>query len=287
MKRRACVLGCVAVLLVCATSAAADAPRAYLVRDDFGAEPLYDCYLSYYYYIPCPTYSWFWMFDGYAPGDIVGAWFQVGDPSTGGGATCDPSGCFDLDRLRFLEFTGYANYPRFEPDFAVEYDIYCADEYGCPVGPALWHNDNMRSNVGWTYIDFATPLSLCSCGTQPGGGARVLITVKHIGEYSDYCAWGVDDLAHPITEGCAMHENGCLPALYPRPGNSHYSTMHSGYYGNWTFQYCPPQGFSDHGNTQGAEPYGYCEWAVRLYLGCSGPSDVEPMSWGKIKSLYR
>ena len=32
--------------------------QAYQMRDDFGTERLYDGALQYYY-IPCPTYSWF------------------------------------------------------------------------------------------------------------------------------------------------------------------------------------------------------------------------------------
>jgi hypothetical protein len=289
MKRKACVLGCLAVLLVCATSAGADAPRAYLVRDDFGSEPLYDCYLSYYYYIPCPTYSWFWSFSSDQQAYIIGAWFEVGDPSMGGGATCDPSGCFSLERFRFIEFSGYANYPRYPNWYAVQYDIYCADESGCPVGPSLWHNEDIRSTGGWTYVDFDPPLSLCACSTQPGEavGARVLITVRQLRHQGGVLEWGIDNLCTPTTKGCIMHDLGCLPALYPRPTTGYYETMHSGYYGIDAFEYCPPQWFEEPQNSEVGEPYGYSELGFRIYVGCSGPSDVEPMSWGKIKSLYR
>jgi hypothetical protein len=288
MKRRACVLGCLAVLLVCATSAGADAPRAYLVRDDFGSEPLYDCYLNYYYYVPCPTSSWFWAYS-FEKGDIVGAWFEVGDPSMGGGSTCDPTACFNLERFRFLEFCGYANYPEFIlPDYyRVDYDIYCADEYGCPVGPALWHNNTIPSNRnGWTYVDFDPPLSLCSCGAQPGGGARMLITVKAGGNGAYNICWAFDNISTLSEHGCVMHDSGCSSALYPRPANSHYSTMHSGYYGNGGFQYCPPQWIPDGHDTSGTE-FGYVELCFRIYQGCTGPSTVEPLSWGRIKAMYR
>jgi hypothetical protein len=285
VKRRACILGCLAVLAVCAAAVAANAPKAYLMRDDFGSEPLADCYLNYYYYVPCPTSSWFWIWTP-EKGDILGAWFEVGDPSMGGNATCDPSNCFKLDGFRFLEFAGYANYPEWPEYYRVEYDIYCADEYGCPVGPALWHNNTIQSNAGWTYVNFDPPLSLCSCGAQPAGAARVLITVTAVGNGAYAMEWGFDNISTPVEHSCAMHDIGCLPALYPRPANSHYGTMHSGYYGNGSFQYCPPQWIPDGRDTSGTE-FGYIEMCFRIYMGCTGPSAVEPVSWGRIKAMYR
>ncbi|MGQ9811662.1 MAG: hypothetical protein ACUVQ7_10035 [bacterium] len=41
-----------ALVLVVATSAFAFEKRAVEVRYDFGTEPIYDCILNYYYYIP-------------------------------------------------------------------------------------------------------------------------------------------------------------------------------------------------------------------------------------------
>lgn len=277
------------VLAVGAVPLLAATQKAYLMRDDYGVESLSDCYLNYYYYIPCPSYSWFWLGDGFNPGDIIGEWFSIGDLSMDAGGMCDPATCFSLERIRILEFTGYANYPgKYQGLFDVEYDVYCADEYGCPVGPPLWHDNTISTEPGWTYIDFVPPLSLCSCVTQPGTAPRVLFTITHIGRSCDYLAWGLDNISTPVERGCAMHDRGSFPALYPRPHNSHYPTMHSGCYGNGAFQYCPPEWFRDsRDSTPDATLYGYCDLAMRVYISCTGPSQVQPVTWGSIKTLYK
>jgi hypothetical protein len=84
-----------------------------------------------------------------------------------------------------------------------------------------------------------------------------------------------------------MHEYSCLPTIYPRPYNSYYPTIHSGFYGQ-NFGYCPPMWFADSRDTSpDATVYGYVELAWRIYLVCSGPTNVEPTTWGNIKSMYR
>lgn len=95
------------VLLLAASPAACLESKAYGFREDFGMEPLDGCALNYYYYIPCPTYSWFWSQYGFEIGDIVGAWFQVGDISMFGWEPCDPEGCHTLEMFRVLDFSGY------------------------------------------------------------------------------------------------------------------------------------------------------------------------------------
>ncbi len=94
------------LVLVLATSVFGFEKKAYQMRDDFGTEPLYDWALQYYYYIPCPTYSWFWAYSGFAPGDIVGAWYTIGDAGTGGYDPCDPEQCMVLEQFRVLDFAG-------------------------------------------------------------------------------------------------------------------------------------------------------------------------------------
>jgi hypothetical protein len=264
------------------------------MREDYGSEPLYDCYLSYYYYIPCLTYSWFWNFTGWNPGDKVGAWFEVGDVSMGASSAlqCDPVNCQTLEQFRVLDFAGYACYGHGYPGMWTQrFDVYCADQNGCPVGPPLWTAPYVETCQGWNYIPVNPPLSICRCATVPSSPPsrpRILITATHVGTADNYPAWGTDNISTPVGQGCTMHDIGCLPVLYPRPYNSHYSTVHSGYYGNGGFQYCPPQWFKDGADqTPDAVQYGYVELAWRIYLGCSGPSRTEPATWGSIKSMYK
>ena len=80
--------------------------KAFQMREDFGTEPLSQCVLQYYYYIPCPTYAWFWAWIGPDCGDAVGVFFEIGDLSTGGFASCDPGQCHSLETLRILDWAG-------------------------------------------------------------------------------------------------------------------------------------------------------------------------------------
>jgi hypothetical protein len=266
---------------------------AYKMREDMGTEPLYDCTLNYYYYIPCPTYSWFYAFGGFddpwEPGTVIGAWFEVGDLSMGGSGACDPTQCHTLDQIRVLDFEGVQGYPS---PWLFEMDVYCCDAYGCPVGPSLW-NQQLLTFFGWNYFAIDPPLCISSCATDPGPPAsrpRILITVTHTpGMYADcnYNAWGTDVVSTNLENGCVMHEYGCLPAVYPRPYVSHYTTIHSGYYGH-NFEYCPPQWFKDPNDaTPDGTEYGFLELCWRIYLTCSGPTETQPATWGSIKSMYR
>jgi len=273
--------------LTATTQAGALESKAFQMRDDFGMEPLSDCQLNYYYYAPCPTYSWFWSFPDWEYGDVVGAWFQVGDLSTGTGAACDPVECHTLDRIRVLDFAGYGS---IHGCCLVEFDIYCSDEYGCPVGPSLWNSGIRGLDYAWNYLNVDPPISICGCSVNPGSppsAPRILITATHLGNPPSYPQWGADNISTQLEQGCEFHEISCLPALYPRPYNSYYPTMHSGYYGQG-FRYCPPRWFKDRRDTTpDAIEYGYIELAWRIYLTCSGPTGAEPTTWGNIKSMYR
>jgi hypothetical protein len=33
----------------------------------------------------------------------------------------------------------------------VRFGLYCADEYGCPVGAALWNSGPYETEWGWNY----------------------------------------------------------------------------------------------------------------------------------------
>jgi hypothetical protein len=262
-----------------------------------GTVPLYDGMLQYYYYIPCPTYSWFYAFGGHSNewehGTAVGTWFEVGDLSTGGIEPCDPTSCYTLEKVRVLDFEGAGYYPGW---YRIKMDVYCCDEYGCPVGPPLYTREPLWTSYAWNYFEIDPPLCLTSCAADPGpspSGPRFLVTITHDGialfghPFDNYNAWGADAVGRPFEEGCAMHDEGCLPALYPRPYSGHYSTIHSGYYGH-DFEYCPPQRFKDpRDSTPDGSEYGFVELAWRVYLGCSGPTQTQETTWGGIKTLYR
>lgn len=288
--RRTQVMALVLVLLIVSPALALER-EAYQMREDYSTAPLSDCTLQYYYYIPCPTYSWFWGFTGWEPGDVIGVVFDIGDMSTGGYEPCNPTDCTVIEQLRMLDFAGYCNYPKYPDYCTVEIDIYCADEYGCPVGPSLWNSGHYwQMYYGWNYLPIDPPVTVCGCAVDPGpppSGPRVLVTATHGGVYATYPAWGFDNISWPVEDGCAMHDCGCLPALHPRPYSSNYLTMRSGFYGN-NFEFCPPQWFQEgRDSTPDGSLYGFLELAWRLYVSCPGPSDAEATTWGAIKSMYR
>ena len=102
MSMKALKLSALFLVVVCVLSTSAFGQRAFQFREDYEMEPLSDCALQYYYYIPCPTYSWFWSFYYWYTGDVAGAWFDIGDMSTGGFEACDPTECHMLDQFRIL-----------------------------------------------------------------------------------------------------------------------------------------------------------------------------------------
>jgi hypothetical protein len=244
---------------------------AFQVREDFGTDPLNECYINYYYYIPCPSSSWFWWFHGWEPRQVVGAWFQGGDPSMTASTgcppyvTCDPTSVQSVSRFRVLDYAGYGTvYPGLG---TVEFNIWCCDGAGCPVGPAIWGSGPMElCSGGWNYISVNPPVSVAACNTvpDPAGHPRFLITATNVGSQPNYPKWGFDNISKPLSLGCQMHDYGCCPALYPRPSVSHYGTIHSGDYGV-DFTHCPPRWFADPGDLTGSE-YGYLELAWRVYM---------------------
>ncbi|MFH1312611.1 MAG: hypothetical protein ABIJ00_05230 [Candidatus Eisenbacteria bacterium] len=265
------------MVLFVAASAFALEKRAFQIKEDYDTEPLSDCMLQYYYYIPCPTYSWFWAFTGWDHGDIIGEWFEIGDMSMGGFGACSPVDCHVIDQLRVLDFAGYGQtHPGL---FTVEFDIYCADEYGCPVGPSLWNSGRRETGFAWNYISVDPPVTICGCAINPGpppSRPRVLVTVTHTGSNGIYPAWGTDNIATPLRDACDMHDVGCMPALHPRPYSNHYPAIHSGFYGQG-FAYCPPRAFLDGRDTSpDGSQFGAVELAWRVYLLCTGPTASEP-----------
>ncbi len=263
------------LVLFVATSALALEHKEARMQDDFGTQPLYDYILQYYYYIPCPTYSWFWAMYRWDPGDIIGVDFRVGDMPTGGYRPADPFNTMHLEIFRVLDFAGYGTvYPGL---YTVEFDVYCVDTCGCVISPSLWNSGPSETRYGWNLIYIDPPLELCPCTIRPGFAPKFALTAKMIGSDATYPMWGFDNISTPIQQGCQMHDIGCLPASYPR---WHVKT---GYYGNGSIQNCPPVPFEEPGGPQ----YGYIELAWRVYLKTMGPTKAEETTWGSVKSLYR
>jgi hypothetical protein len=270
--------------------------RAFQFKEDYDVEPLTECMLQYYYYVPCPTYAWFWSYYYWDTGDVAGTWFDIGDMSTGGFGACDPTECMTLDRIRILnmgaicqDWQGYGTYP----GAYVHFDVYCADDLGRPVGPSLWNSGTMLlEDPGWNYITVDPPLSICPCATglgSPPSSPRVLATVTVEPGAPGWCMeLGADNISDTVKDGCLMHDYGCLPALYPRPHVGHYPTMHSAFYRQLGVTYDPPKFIRDRNDTTpDRTQYGYVELAWRIYLSCTGPSETAPSSWSSLKSLFR
>jgi hypothetical protein len=288
---RLCIV--LALVLVLASSAFALEKKAYQMRDDFGTEPLYTTALNYYYYIPCPTYSWFWSYTGWTPGEVIGMCFTIGDQGTGTAPAADPYLGQTIDQLRILDFAGYGTvYPG---KFTVEFDIYCADECCGTAAPVVhaWNSGPYETYFAWNYIPVDPPLCLTiPCGEiDPGAmvGHSVVVTATHTGTDGLYPAWGMDNISTAITEGCPLHDYGCMPANYPRFACSAGTPMvHGGYIGTFPFQYWPPLAFLDGADTTpDGSQFGAIELAWRIYIDESGPTATEPSSWGNIKSMYR
>ena len=291
---RLCIV--LALVLVLATSAFALEKKAYQMKEDFGTEPLYDCTLNYYYYVPCPTYSWFWAFTGWTPGEIIGMCFNLADEGTGGSGLCDPGMCHELEQIRILDFAGYGTvYPGL---FTIEFDVYCAPEYCCgPTAPMihLWNSGPVETGYAWNYFAVDTdpltpevidPLCLTECYSPDYFG--IVVTATHTGPNGTYPAWGFDNISTGIEVGCIMHDYGCLPALYPRGWcGGPEPKVHSGYIGTFPFEYWPMPCFTDgRDTTPDGTQFGCIELAWRIYLICSGPTATQPSTWGNIKSMY-
>jgi hypothetical protein len=283
MMRTRAVLIAVWAVVCLAVCAGAVEKQAFRFKEDFGTAPLTACNLQYYYYIPCPTYSWFWGFYDWQIGDIIGQFFTVGDSPTGVNTACDPEECHEMTGFSFLDFAGYGViYPGL---FTVEFEVYCSDAGGCPVGPAMWNSGPIETIWGWNDILVVPPLVLTDCGPT---GPRCLLAAIHTGSDCTYPQWGFDNISGPLADasGCSMHDIGCMPALYPRPFSSNYDDIHTGYYGV-DFEFCPPYGFPDGiDTTQDGSLYGFVELAWKILLACNGPG-TEPGTWGKLKAMYR
>jgi hypothetical protein len=274
-----------ALVLVLATSAFGLEKKAYQMKEDFGTEGLYDGALQFYYYIPCPTYSWFWAYSGWTPGDVVGMGFPIGAPGTGGWDPLDPYNCRVLEQIRVLDFAGYGTvYPVL---FDIEFDVFI-----CICDPHihihLWNSGAVQTHFAWNYVVLDPVVSFCDAPFNPCGYSVITVTATHVGTDARYPAWGLDNISTALEQGCVMHDLGCMPAYYPRaaPGVMVPNCVHGGYFGTdpWT---CPPIGIPDgRDTTPDVTQFGYIELAWRVYIICSGPTGTEPSTWGNIKAMY-
>jgi hypothetical protein len=284
-EMRLCIV--LALVLVLASSAFALEKKAYQMKEDFGTEPLYDGTLNYYYYIPCPTYSWFWAFTGWDPGDIIGTCFTIGDQGTGPAPPLDPFNCHELEYIRILDFAGYGTvYPG---RFTIEFDVYCAEDPCCGTAAPvthIWNSGPFETGFAWNYFLVDPPLCLTPCGQD---GPAFVVTATCTGTDGIYPAYGMDNISTAIEQGCPLHDYGCMPAAFPRFACSAGMPMvHSGYIGAFPFQYWPPLAFLDGDDTTAdGSQFGAIELAWRVYIICGGPTATEPSSWGNIKSMYR
>lgn len=289
MRAASVLMSCLLALISVSpgASAARPEPQAFAIREDFGAEPLYDCYLNYYYYIPCPTYSWFWGLSLLSPGERLGVFFQVGDRSMFRDWRCNVETCHRLYAVRFLDFWGGGiTYPGLN---TLEFEVFCCDEQGCPIGEALWNSGPCETKYGWNYVDVDLPLCLTSCSVGPGPppvAPRILVTAECIGTEWTYPLWGFDTISRPLEAGCELHEMTSFAALYPRPDVSYYTTMRTGFYGV-DFEHCPPLWIPSPDSLGPGGGYGFVEACWRIYLICDGPTEAGPSTWGNIKSMYR
>ena len=286
---RLCIV--LALVLVLASSAFALEKKAYQMREDFGTEPLYDGTIGYYYYIPCPTYSWFWSYTGWVPGEIIGNCFTIGDQATGTlpGTFLDPAVCHELEIIRILDFAGYGTvYPG---QFTVEFDVYCAEVCCDAVAPVthIWNSGPFETGFAWNYIYVDPPLCLTACDPTGVDVKPFVVTATHTGTDGIYPAWGMDNISTTLELACDFHDYSCLPAPYPRVGcGMGTPAVHGGYIGTFPFEYWPPDPFLDgRDTTPDGSQFGAIELAWKCYIICAGPTATEPSSWGNIKSMYR
>jgi hypothetical protein len=286
-EMRLCIV--LALVLVLASSAFALEKKAYQMREDFGTEPLQnEGWINYYYYVPCPTYSWFWAFTGWTPGEIIGHWFDSTQEGTGGSGNLDPMSFQQLSTIRILDFAGYGTvYPG---KFTVEFDVYCG-QAACGVADPLvhlWNSGPFETGYAWNYIPVEPYVCIGQC--QEYWEIRpFVITATHTGTDGVYPAWGMDNISTAIEQGCPLHDYGCLPAAYPRGQcGTGVRAVHSGYIGFAPFQYWPPLAFLDgRDTTEDGSQFGAIELAWRAYFTLGEPTATEPSSWGNIKSMYR
>jgi hypothetical protein len=231
------------------------------------------CYL--YYYNICSGWVWYWsgycfgMFPDNAP-TIYGVCFDL--------AGC-PDDCRHLYDAWWCmkRYTAYGN---------VDVEIFCGDEFCCPVGEPLAgvYGYNPDVSTCWQHFIFGG-IELCPCDDT--GKVIFLVTdytaAIHSTIYTHYVPGNV-------AQGCG--DWWCGPGhtfcyknvvnycdVYGQPGVFWVSGPGYGCTNTPDF----PTDCHGYFYTTGT----YTEGVVDLYIDCLGATATEEASWSEIKSLYR
>jgi hypothetical protein len=171
-------------------------------------------------------------------------------------------------------------------------NVHRADASGKPLH-RLWDSGPLETGFGWNYIEVVPPygLDLGECFEDDPASLGFIVTMEFVGTLGGFPRIGFDNIGTAVDVGCLMHDSGCLPAHWPKTwlGGGD-PRVHSGYVGDYRFQYWPPLAIPD-AMFFPDDCTGSVDLAWRVYLDCHGPGLTPqspfPTSWGGIKNLYK
>jgi hypothetical protein len=217
------------------------------------------CHLAYYNYCS----GWVWHFSGWGTPAKVGVCFDLND------CICCET-CRDLGMTRFYWY-------RVTPYGYADMEVFCADDYCCPVGGPLagyyhvWLDPSLAT--WWVYSDFSG-VSLANCPN-----CRFILMGTFDGAHTD-----IFTDADPLN-----FDAGCsTPPLWNCTPHSYiYLDVHD---------YCaefgsPAAFFMTDSRSDCPTYYGYVGYFADFLcwadITCTGPSATDQNSWSEIKALYR
>ncbi len=240
-----------------------------------------DCWL--YYYNRCS--GWVWGWDGYCYFSWVDAGAQGMNPSYG---TCFdladcPADCRHMTGISWGCFFATSR-------GAVDIEIFCANDYGTPVGDPLAGAYYIQGNPAtyWHYVDFGE-LALCPC-EEEGGWSKFVVKVTDRYPLTGHCRPLSENFYRDMEAGCMVWD--CF--------DNHSYVFVNGY--DYIANYGMPCPFWVSGAGYGCTNYpaippgchnynystgGPCEWIIDAYITCLGPTATEKSSWSAIKNLYK
>ncbi len=234
------------------------------------------CTISYYNF--CSGWVFYWS------GYCYGEWMTLSYPPQYG-TVFDLSDC--PGSCRHLMDCWWAC-KRFTVRAWVELEIFCANEYGCPIGPPLWGPYGFTPNISNPWQHFALGgLPLCGCEETGPGKFVIVITDQgygaHTSPYSDIESYNINAGCQPDWD-CTGHSYSYRCAVsycdvYGAPG----PMWVSGPYGCDNVPFIPPGCHDYYGYGAGM----FTEFLFDVYIACQGPTATETDSWSEIKSLYR